>query len=161
VQVLKATDYYTGSFTKISDVAPVNLFVAYYDSMNKGAAIHSPRVCLPGSGWEFASFEERNFSDLAPGVAGTYNYVLLQKGEQKILMYYWYQQRKRYTANEFSMKYYLLVDNLFESRKDGALVRLYTPILAAEGNIAEAEANARLHSFAQSLLSKMPSYLPQ
>jgi EpsI family protein len=161
MKILRATDYYMGNFTKVSHGTPVNLFVAYYDSLNKGAAIHSPRVCMPGSGWEFASFEERNFSDLAPGIAGTYNYVLLQKGEQKILMYYWYQQRKRYTANEFSMKYYLLVDNLFESRKDGALVRLYTPILAAEGNMGEAEANARLHSFAQSLFSKMPSYLPQ
>jgi EpsI family protein len=118
-------------------------------------------VCLPGSGWEFASFEERNFGELEPGVPGTYNYVVIQKGERKILMYYWYQQRERRTANEFSMKYYLLVDSLFKSRKDGALVRLYTPVDAAAGDNAEKEADTRLHAFAHVLFSKMPSYLPQ
>ena len=135
--------------------------MAYYDSLAKGAAIHSPRVCLPGTGWEFASFGERNFTELANGVPGTYNYAVVQKGEQKILMYYWYQQRERRTANEFSMKYYLLVDNLFKSRKDGALVRLYTPILASAGEKGEAEAATRLRSFVQTISSKMTDYLPQ
>ena len=158
---LKATDYYSGDFVQATGAPSVNLFVAYYDSLAKGAAIHSPRVCLPGSGWEFASFEERNFADLANGAPGTYNYAVVQKGEQKILMYYWYQQRERRTANEFSMKYYLLVDNLFKSRKDGALVRLYTPILASAGEKGEAEAATRLRSFVQAISSRMTDYLPQ
>ena len=115
LDALKDTDNYIGDFVEKPGGAPVNLFVAYYDSLSKGAAIHSPRVCLPGSGWEFASFQERNFSELNPEASGTYNHVLIQKGEQKILMYYWYQQRQRRTADEFSMKYYLLVDSFFRS----------------------------------------------
>jgi exosortase D (VPLPA-CTERM-specific) len=161
VDTLKATDYYVGDFVEASDTPPVNLFVAYYDSLSRSAAIHSPRVCLPGSGWEFASFEERNFGEIATGVTGTYNYVLIKKGEQEILMYYWFQQRERRTADEFAMKYYLLVDGLSSSRKDGALVRLYTPVVAAAGENAEVEANARLHAFAQAMNLKMSSYLPQ
>jgi exosortase D (VPLPA-CTERM-specific) len=161
LDALKATDYYIGDFIEAPGSPSVNLFVAYYDSLSKDAAIHSPRVCLPGSGWEFAFFEERNFNELAAGVPGTYNYVLIQKGEQKMLMYYWYQQRERRVANEFSMKYYLLVDSLFKSRKDGALVRLYTPVVAAAGEKGEAEAGARLHAFARALFARMPSYLPQ
>ena len=108
ITALKATDTYIADFSETTSKSPVNLFVAYYDSMSKGAAIHSPRVCLPGSGWEFASFEERGFDELQAGAAGTYNRVTIQKGSQKILMYYWFQQRQRRTANEFSMKYYLL-----------------------------------------------------
>ena len=92
---------------------------------------------------------------------GTYNYVVVQKGENRILMYYWYQQRERRTADEFSMKYYLLVDSLFKSRKDGALVRLMTPVIAGAGQKGEAQADARLHAFAQTMLSTMPRYLPQ
>jgi len=161
LDALKATDYYIGDFIEAPGSPSVNLFVAYYDSLSKDAAIHSPRVCLPGSGWEFAFFEERNFNELAAGVPGTYNYVLIQKGEQKMLMYYWYQQRERRVANEFSMKYYLLVDSLFKSRKDGALVRLYTPVVTAAGEKGEAEAGARLHAFARALFARMPSYLPQ
>jgi exosortase D (VPLPA-CTERM-specific) len=159
--VLKDTDTYSGDFVEETGDLPVNLFVAYYDSLSKGAAIHSPRVCLPGSGWEFASFEQRKFGELIPGATGTYNYTLLQKGEQKILMYYWYQQRARRTADEFQMKYFLLLDSFFLGRKDGALVRLYTPVSASAGRIGEAQANARLQSFAQSLFSKMPTYLPE
>jgi exosortase D (VPLPA-CTERM-specific) len=158
---LKATDTYDGDFVEGRGVPAVNLFVAYYDSLSKGAAIHSPRVCLPGAGWEFASFEERNFNDLAPGAPGTYNRVLIQKGEQKMLMYYWYQQRERRTANEFSMKYYLLIDSFFRSRKDGALVRLSTPLQTAAGSNAEAEADTRLHAFAAPSFSTMRSYLPE
>jgi exosortase D (VPLPA-CTERM-specific) len=163
---LKDADTYNGDFTEGHNAegaaaAPVSLFVAYYDSLSTAAAIHSPRVCLPGSGWEFASFEERNFGDVINGVTGTYNHVLIQKGEQKILMYYWYQQRDRRTANEFGMKYYVLVDNLLKGRKDGALVRLYTPIITSVGDSAEAEAEARLRSFAAALAPKLPNYLPE
>jgi exosortase D (VPLPA-CTERM-specific) len=161
INLLKATDTYNGDFTESPRQPAVNLFVAYYDSLSKSAAIHSPRVCLPGSGWEFASFEERKFSDLMPGALGTYYYVVIQKGEQKMLMYYWYQQRERRTANEFSMKYYVLVDGLFKSRKDGALIRLLTPVVTAAGERGEEEANARLRDFAQGATSKMRSYLPQ
>lgn len=159
--VLKATDYYNGDFVEEHGGPGVNLFVAYYESLAKSAAIHSPRVCLPGAGWEFADFQERNFSEIVPGSVGTFNYVVVQKGEIRMLMYYWYQQRERHTANEFGMKYYLLVDNLFKSRKDGALVRLMTPISAADSQKGEAAADARLHAFAQVMLSRMPSYLPQ
>jgi exosortase D (VPLPA-CTERM-specific) len=163
---LKDTDTYNGDFSEAPAAgshvaAPVSLFVAYYDSLSTAAAIHSPRVCLPGSGWEFASFEERNFNDVVDGATGTYNHIVIQKGEQKILMYYWYQQRERRTADEFGMKYYVLVDNLFKGRKDGALVRLYTPIVSSAGDNAEAEANTRLRSFAAALVPKLPNYLPE
>jgi EpsI family protein len=105
--------------------------------------------------------QERKFSELAPGVAGTYTYAVIQKGEQKILMYYWYQQRQRRTASEFWMKYYLLVDNLFTGRTDGALVRIFTPIAATAGDLGEAEANTRLRAFANAVFLKLPTYLPQ
>ena len=161
IESLKATDYYVGDFVETSQQPAVNLFVAYYDSLSKGAAIHSPRVCLPGSGWEFASFKERNFSELEPGVPGTFYDVVAQKSEQKVLMYYWYQQRERRTANEFSMKYYLLVDSFYKSRNDGALVRLSTPIDLEAGDKAEADAATRLHAFARAVIPKLPRYLPE
>ena len=156
---LKATDYYIGGFSDSVGRQPVNLFVAYYDLLSKGAAIHSPRVCLPAGGWEFASFEERNFGELSPGTAGTFNRVVIQKGEQQILMYYWFQQRERRTSGEFSMKYYLLLDALNKGRKDGALVRLYVPIIPGEN--AASNADARLRGFAKAVIPAMRDYLPQ
>ena len=157
---LKATDYYIGDFTEATNGPAINLFVVYYESLSKHAAIHSPRVCLPGDGWEFALFEEKDYRELAPGTVGTFNRVIVQKGEQRILMYYWFQQRTRRTANEFSMKYYLLVDSLKDRRKDGGLVRIYTPILAA-GERGVYEADGRLHAFAKVAIPKMIGYLPE
>jgi exosortase D (VPLPA-CTERM-specific) len=159
--ILKGADTYNGDFSEGRDMPPVNLFVAYYESLSKSAAIHSPRVCLPGSGWEFASFEERNFRELETGASGTYNDVVIQKGEQKVLVYYWYQQHQRRTADEFSMKYYLLVDSFFEGRKDGALVRIFTPIDPAAGDNGVPQAEARLRAFIGALFPTLPRYLPE
>lgn len=161
LEKLKASDTYSGDFTYGRDALPINLFVAYYSSLSEGAAIHSPRVCLPGLGWEFVSFQERKFSEVEPGLDGTYYRVQAQKGEQKILMYYWYQQRERRTADEFGMKYYLLIDNIFSGRKDGGLVRLLAPIDITAGDAAQAEADARLRAFLRVVITKLPSYLPK
>ena len=76
-------------------------------------------------------------------------------------MYYWYQQRQRRTAGEFSMKYYLLVDSFFRSRKDGALVRIFTPIDPAAGDNGVPQAEARLHAFTRVLFPTLPRYLPE
>jgi EpsI family protein len=114
---------------------------------------------LPGSGWEFISFEERGFGELAAGTSGTFKRVIVQKGDFKMLMYYWFQQRERQTANEFGMKYYVVVDRLKSGRTDGALVRLSTAIATGGQGLAEAE--QRLRGFAEAALPKMKSYLPK
>ena len=159
LQTLKATDYYVGDFSRERTPA-VNLFIAYYDFLARGEAIHSPRVCLPGAGWEFSTFEEIGFSNLIPGMKGTFNRVVIQKGLDKMLMYYWFQQRERRTANEFSMKYYLLADSLTKSRKDGALVRILTPIQSnTEKGVVEAD--ERLRTFIEATVPRLDAYLPQ
>ena len=156
-KTLQATDLYTGDFTDGANKVPINLFVAYYDLLNKGAAIHSPRVCLPGSGWEFASFEERDFDRVVPGMPGSFNRVIVQKGESRTLMYYWFQQRERRTASEFGLKYYLMLDGLTKNRKDGALVRLFAPIIG-RGEQGVAAAEARLDAFAKVAIPKLKGF---
>jgi EpsI family protein len=116
-------------------------------------------VCLPGSGWEFSSIEQRGFGELAPHTSGTFNRIVIQKGEQRVLMYYWIQQRQRRTASEFSAKYYLLRDNILEGRRDGALVRLHTPI-TSPGPRGMAEAEERLRGFSKVALPELNGYLP-
>jgi EpsI family protein len=159
VRSLKATDYYMGDFTEAGQRSPVNLFVAYYDALSKGAAIHSPRVCLPAAGWEFASLEERKFNELQPGVPGAFNRVVVENGRQRILMYYWYRQRERQTANEFWMKIYLLWDSLRIGRSDGAIVRLYTSVEAGPRGMEAAD--ERIRAFARTALPTLDGYFPK
>src|SRR5437016_8408302 len=59
-----------------------------------------PYTTLFRSGWEFADFEEKPFSELIPMASGTFNRLVVAKGEQRGLVYYWYQQRARRRSEE-------------------------------------------------------------
>ena len=106
----------------------VNLYVAYYEKQTKGEAIHSPASCLPGAGWQ-TRFKKilvipiQHFGRGFPVVQ-----MVMQKGNEKQLVFYWFQQRGRIIVNEYLMKFYLFWDALTKHRTDGALVRLSTPI---------------------------------
>lgn len=156
--VLKASDYLLADYST-GDGMNVELFIAYYETLSRGAALHSPRVCLPGSGWELASLEGRPFSWNETGNPGTFNRVVIQKGENLLLVYYWYQQRERATASEFWMKWYLLWDAVARGRKDGALVRVVTPISKDEDGMAMAD--RRLSQFVTSLNPEVARFVPR
>jgi hypothetical protein len=53
--VLKLDDYVLADFVDGSgNVA--NFYIACYNSQRKGEAVHSPRSCLPGGGWQMREF---------------------------------------------------------------------------------------------------------
>jgi len=128
LDVLKVSDYLIADFVG-PDKRLVNFYAAYYVSQRKGESAHSPRSCIPGGGWEIASLTERDIQ-AAPGGGRPLrvNRALIQKGEEKQLVYYWFQQRGRMLTNEYMVKWYLFWDALTRNRTDGALVRLITPV---------------------------------
>lgn len=129
---LGADDYLLADFTAPDAAAPVNLWVAYYGSQLDvlGTNIHSPKNCLPGNGWEFLRIGE---IQVRPGAGGfAVNRAVVVRGEDQMLMYYWYEQRGHRFADEIWTKLYLFLDMLTTQRADGALVRLATPILPGE-----------------------------
>jgi EpsI family protein len=83
--------------------------------------------------------------------------VIIARGSDKQLVYYWFEQRGLKIANEYWSKLLLLRDALIENRTDGALVRLTTPIFAGE---REAEADSRLQEFARIAVPALAPYLP-
>jgi len=52
VRVLAADNYLLRSYRNRVSGAEVELFVVYYSAQRSGDALHSPRNCLPGAGWE-------------------------------------------------------------------------------------------------------------
>jgi exosortase D (VPLPA-CTERM-specific) len=136
---------------------PVNLYVAYYGSQKKGQSAHSPRTCIPGGGWEIASLRTIQIDGENAAAALWANRVLIQKGDQKQLVYYWFQQRGRILANEYLVKFYLLWDALTLNRTDGALIRLTTPISPGE---SESSADERLVGFAKTVRPLLGRYIP-
>lgn len=151
LDALKLDDYVLMDYRN-SEGRTVNFYAAYYASQRSGAAAHSPASCLPGGGWrmhDLAPYE------VLPGLV--VNRSIIQKGEYRQLVYYWFKQRDRIVANEFMVKWYLLWDALVRNRTDGALVRLTTPVAPGE-DIKDAD--ARLTAFAALVVPGLRTYIP-
>jgi EpsI family protein len=52
------------------------------------------------------------------------NRYVIQKGNERALVIYWYQGRGRSVANEYWDKMYTVFDSVARRRSDGALVRV-------------------------------------
>ena len=104
------------------------LFVAYFSTQQNGQSPHSPKNCLPGSGWEPVDTGEIVIPIAGLGDIQINKYVIA-KGEHQSLVLYWYQSHGRVVANEFAAKFYLVADSLRYHRSDTALVRVVAPVM--------------------------------
>jgi EpsI family protein len=127
-EYLKPDSYILRNYANAESGSAVNVFVAYFKSLQSGYGPHSPAVCLPGSGW---LVRERNILNLSvPGRAADIpvNKFVLEKGGQHILVLYWYQNDRNVWAQEFQGKLRLLPDLIKYNRSDVSLVRLVQPL---------------------------------
>ena len=129
----------------------VSLWIAYYETQKKaGGFVHSPELCLPASGWHII---KTGIIDIAPGKP--VKYMLMNQSGSRILVYYWFQERGRWLANEYINKLYMAYDGLVRRRTDGALIRLITSV---PGSVEAAQ--GRLTSFASLLIPILPQFIP-
>ena len=164
-RILGADEYLTRVYSQAA-TEPVALFIAYYGSQRTGAVIHSPLNCLPGAGWQPVE-RQRTVVDVhsaAPddpsprGRRIEINRVLIQKGEERQLAFYWYHERGRVIASEYASRVYLMLDAARYGRTDGALVRVLTPVGGDPGGIDRSA--SRLVSFVQAIFPGLTGYLP-
>jgi EpsI family protein len=142
-------------------------YVGYYDRQVQGKAIHSPKNCLPGAGWEVMSAERLSADDM--GVkGGSINRVLLANKGVRALVYYWYQGRGRVEASEYKVKWNLMRDAAIDGRTEEALVRIVVPISrVAEGtgkagrDAAFARADSIADSVSRTLLPAVSKIMPE
>lgn len=153
---LGLTDYILSDYAK-SNGRQVNLYVAYYATQRSGNAPHSPSVCIPGNGWQISDIERTNYKSQDRGISLPFNRVVIVRGSDKQLVYYWFEERGMKIANEWVSKLYLLRDAMFKNRTDGALVRLTTPIYPGE---EESDGDKRLQEFTGIIVPKLEGYLP-
>lgn len=110
------------------NVGVINLFVAYFKSLQNSYGPHSPRICLPGSGWLVRSSKIAALDVPGRNQPIPVNQYLLEKSSDQILVLYWYQNNRNVWAEEFEAKLRLLPDLLRYRRADVSLVRLVMPI---------------------------------
>ena len=154
---LGLSDYYLADY-RSGNGLPVNLYIAYYASQRKGVSPHSPQVCIPGGGWLITHFDRDVPIDPGGGQAEfAVNRALIERGTDRQLVYYWFDQRGRRIANEYLMKWYLLLDAFRLNRTDGALVRLTTPLTKNE---TPEDGERRLRAVLRLAVPIFPNFIP-
>jgi EpsI family protein len=102
---------------------PVGLLVAWFQSQRAGASQpHSPKVCLPASGWEPEVTGEMSIPTAAGPI--TVNRYVVSNRDQRAVVLYWYQTSRRAVAGEWASKFWVVAGALRDRRTDTALVRL-------------------------------------
>ena len=155
---LGADDYHQVDFVNPDTGNSIGLFMAWYDDQTDGG-VHSPEVCLPGAGWEIAWLERSDITaEMGSATPFQINRAIIQKGEIRMMVFYWFQQKHRRIAWDFAAKYWLMVDGITTGRTDGALVRLTTLI---QPNESDETANARLMDMLQEMQEPLPRFIPE
>ncbi|HOK47925.1 MAG TPA: EpsI family protein [Bryobacteraceae bacterium] len=154
--VLKADDLLTRTYYNPAEGRAAHLFVAYFKSQRTGQAPHSPKNCLPGSGW--VPSESDFLTIKVPGVEEPIrvNRYVVAKGEEQSVVLYWYQSRDRIIASEYLARLYMIADAIRYNRTDTALVRVVVPVIADETETATKTAE----QFVQSFFATLKQYLP-
>ena len=153
--VLGPGEFLVRDYQRLPEELPVNLYIAYFPSQRSADSIHSPRNCLPGSGW--TPLESDRFELKREGRESlVMNRYIVAKGLNRELVFYWYQAHARVTPSEYWAKIYLVTDAIRMNRTDGALVRVVTPI---ESQDDESVAHARALAFTQQILPLLDSYI--
>jgi len=103
----------------------VQLFFDYFSSSVSVGGVHSPRNCLPGSGWTILKSEDRIISVGNRSIPASRFYLNL--GESKQVMDFWYVTRKGETSNDYTFKLYTMLSSLKLQPTDVAFIRFAAP----------------------------------
>ncbi|NOU10830.1 MAG: VPLPA-CTERM-specific exosortase XrtD [Nitrospira sp.] len=157
IDALRFDDYVLADY-RSDNGESVAFYVAYYQSQRKGQSAHSPQSCLPGGGWEISSMTH---VDVPAGTGMVLpmpvNRVVIQKGREKQVVWYWFKQRDRILNNEYLVKFYLFWDALSRGRTDGALVRMSSGVGLGE---TEDVVDQRLHRLLSAVGPELNRYVP-
>src|SRR5271169_2890706 len=155
IDSLGVTDYLNRGYVSTSD-GLLGLYIGYFRSQRTGASIHSPKNCLPGSGWqpEEATVYELPLDD---GRKVPINLYIVRKDLDEQLVLYWYQAHGRVVASEYWGKFYLVYDAMRLNRTDAALVRITAPIYNGD----EEQARTRALAFAKQITTDVDQIIPR
>jgi EpsI family protein len=154
LDILKPSDYLVRRYMDSSGKT-VSLYIGYWESQRKGAQMHSPKNCLPGGGWEPIEATRMRIPVLGGERSIEVNRYLLQKGEETMIVLYWFQSQGRATSSELHAKIDLVRNAMLYHRSDGAIVRVSSPVYRDRRATDDS-----LVKFAQAVYSRLGDFLP-
>ena len=156
-EILNADDLLSRIYEQGGDRATAtSLFIAAFRSQRTGKTPHSPKNCLPGSGWSQLVSDTLPL-DLPGRGRVEVNHYVVAKGEDRSAVLYWYQSWNRIVANEYRAKMFVVLDSLRYNRTDTALVRVVAPSLGGD----DSAATQRAVQFAEAVFPQVEAHLPR
>ncbi|MBZ5515332.1 MAG: EpsI family protein [Acidobacteriia bacterium] len=156
-KILGEGDFMQRVYARSPGEPPIEFFLAYFPSQRTGSSFHSPKNCLPGSGWEPVESSHIPLRR-ADGQVVLVNRYILQRGSNRLFVLYWYQSQGRAVASEYWAKFYQVMDAIGKNRTDGALVRVSTP--QALGESVESS-QKRAMAYAEEIVPILPQFIPE
>jgi len=152
LDVLKPTSYLARRYAN-ADGAVVELYVGYHDGAAQAGPVHSPKNCLPGSGW----YEVASHPATIPLRGGKFDAVQAEysKGATTEFFLYWFEVSGCGVTNEYAMKILELVQAVRHGRRDASFIRISTPEITSKEQAA-----MHLIAFAQAVSPLLQDYLP-
>ena len=151
--VLMPTDYLTRRYVSDDGVA-VDMYLSYFDGGPNSGGIHSPKHCLPGSGWYELSSERTSMEldgEMVKMVRAVY-----AKGEMRELIYYWFAMRGETISDEYSLKLAEITGSMFHRRRDQSFIRI-----AVQTKDDVVAAQRRIEDFIQDFYPIIRDFLPK
>ena len=135
----------------------IDLYVSYFNSQKEGKGFHSPKNCMPGAGWNVVSCEPEQLKiHHSKPITIKINKMIIQKGSEQAIVFYWFQSRGRFIRSEYMQKIYMVLDSILRCRTDGSFVRIMTPV---EKGKEELEME-KLRDFTEQVICILKGYLP-
>jgi EpsI family protein len=128
LDVLRADDILNRRYGNAEQNADLFFFIAFFKTQRTGQSPHSPKNCLPGSGWEQITADRPLVNVPGWPSAIQVNRYVVEHGNDKSVVLYWYQSHNRVIASEYAAKFWLVADAIRYHRSDTALVKIVVPI---------------------------------
>ncbi|MCM0083392.1 EpsI family protein [Geomonas sp. Red32] len=152
--VLKASDVLMRQYVNERGER-VELYIGYHDGGNGSGEIHSPKHCLPGSGWLTLSTARTELA--TAGEKLNLVRAVYQKGDDRELFLYWYQVGGATISEEYSLKAAEIANSLLHNRRDASFIRISVPFPADGG---ESRAGEIAKEFVGDFLPQIRGFLP-
>jgi len=133
----------------------IGLYVGYYKSQRAGDAVHSPKNCLPGAGWQSVRSSRIAFT-LRQSASPEANLYIVENEHQRYVVLYWYQSHGTLIASEYRAKLQNMHDAITLHRTDSALVRITVPVAGDETSAIQSAV-----AFAELIAPRLNQVLPR
>ncbi len=153
LDVLRPTDYLYRVYRDESG-RQVAFYLGYHAGGPQSGPIHSPKHCLPGSGWYEVGTKRIELTVNETPISLVR--AVYQNGGAREMFLYWFQVKGTTLDNEYALKFAEVRNAILHNRRDAAFVRISIPYETDED-----QAFAAGEKFIRSFYPQIAAVLPQ